>query len=581
MAMVTRGAVAPPATTTQLGQAERDQLDTQVRAVAAKASEWARLAPSARADLLSAIMADTLAAADAWSADACRAKGLAPGSAEAGEELFSGVGTFLRMARVMRESIQQIAKHGAPKVPGPFRTAPDGRLIAQVLPAGTFDKLFYAKTTGEVWMEPGVTEASCLAGLAPAYRDPEAHAGLSLVLGAGNVASLGPRDVLSKLFVEGKVVIMKANPVNEYLVPHWERAMASLIEAGYLTIVRGGAEVGQFLTNHEAVAEIHVTGSDKTHDAIVFGTGPEGEARRAADTPLLDKPMTCELGSVSPVLVVPGTWTDAEIKYQAEHVATMLANNAGFNCLTPRVIVTWAGWEQREQFLAALHEILEAIPTRDAYYPGARDRWQSFIDQHPNAVQIGEATATKLPWTVVEDVNPAELGDICLNVEAFCSLTSVTALEAADEEAFVKAAVAFCNDVVWGTLSCTVLACDASMADPKVGPAVEQAVADLRYGSIGVNLWHAMSFAFGTTTWGAYPGHARNDIQSGSGVVGNAFMFDRPQKSVVRGPFTAKPKPAWFATNAGAAKLMPKMLAFEARPSWAKVPGLILASLKG
>ena len=49
---------------------------------------------------------------------------------------------------------------------------------------------------------------------------------MALVLAAGNVASLGPRDVLSKLFVEGKVVVMKANPVNDYLVPYWRRALA-------------------------------------------------------------------------------------------------------------------------------------------------------------------------------------------------------------------------------------------------------------------------------------------------------------------------------------------------------------------
>ena len=73
---------------------------------------------------------------------------------------------------------------------------------------------------------------------------------------------------------------------------------------------------------------------------------------------------------------------------------------------------------------------------------------------------------------------------------------------------------------------------------------VDRAVADLRYGSIGVNVWHALSFAMGSTSWGAYPGHARTDIQSGTGVVGNTAMFDRPQKSIVRGPFRARPKPS-------------------------------------
>jgi hypothetical protein len=116
--------------------------------------------------------------------------------------------------------------------------------------------------------------------------------------------------------------------------------------------------------------------------------------------------------------------------------------------------------------------------------------------------------------------------------------------------------------------------------DPVTGPAIEKAVADLRYGSIGVNLWHAMSFAFATPSWGAYPGHAVTDIQSGSGTVGNGYLFARPQKSVVRGPFRAKPVPAWFATNSNSPTIMRKLLAFEVQPSWLRIPGLLLASLK-
>ena len=119
-----------------------------------------------------------------------------------------------------------------------------------------------------------------------------------------------------------------------------------------------------------------------------------------------------------------------------------------------------------------------------------------------------------------------------------------------------------------------------ALPGPAAGAAIEQAVADLRYGSIGVNLWHAMSFAFSTTVWGAYPGHPITDIQSGSGFVGNAYMFARPQKSVVRGPFRATPAPAWFATNRNASEVMRKFLSFEAAPSWRKLPGLLLSALK-
>jgi hypothetical protein len=95
-----------------------------------------------------------------------------------------------------------------------------------------------------------------------------------------------------------------------------------------------------------------------------------------------------------------------------------------------------------------------------------------------------------------------------------------------------------------------------------------------------VNIWHAMSFAIGNTTWGAYPGHPRDDIQSGCGVVGNAAMFDRPQKSVVRGPFRSHPKPPWFATSTGSLAVMQRAVEFEAGPTPAKVAGLVLSVLR-
>jgi hypothetical protein len=399
-------------------------------------------------------------------------------------------------------------------------------------------------------------------------------------LAAGNVASLGPRDVIYKLVVEGKVVVMKANPVNDYLLPHWTRALGPLIGAGVLRIVDGGAAVGQYLTAHELIDEVHITGSDKTYDAVVFGTGEEGARRKAADEPALPKPVSAELGNVSPVIVVPGKWSMGELLYQAEHVATMLVNNAGFNCLAARVIVTHADWPQRDAFLGALTQALAQITTRRAYYPGAADRCATFVAAHPDAEQLGTGPADALPWTFIRDVPSGHTDDIAFNVESFCGECAETALPAPSAAAFVDAATTFCNDVVWGTLSATILVSPSALKDPAVSDAVERAVADLRYGAIGVNVWHALAFAIGTTSWGAYPGHPRTDIQSGSGVVGNAAMFDRPQKSVVRGPFRSRPKPPWFATASGSFEVMHRFVAFEADPSAAKIPGLLLAALR-
>jgi acyl-CoA reductase-like NAD-dependent aldehyde dehydrogenase len=577
----TRGAVAPMTDRSSVDTVDTDDLDRIVAALAGRVGEWAHTSAAARADLLDRVLVDTLRAQEAWLAAACRAKGLDPKSPEAGEELFAGIGTFVRMTRLYRDSIREIARTGSPRFAGPVSRADDGRLKVRVFPDSTFDRVLYAQTTAEVWMQPGVTEAELKTGQAAAYKDPVSHQGVALVLGAGNVGSLGPRDVLTKLFVEGKVVVLKSNPVNDYLVPHWTKAFRPLIDAGVLAIVTGGTETGAYLTHHGQIDEVHITGSDKTHDAIVFGTGEAGAQAKANGQVQLDKPVSSELGNVSPVIIVPGQWSAADLVYQAEHVATMLANNAGFNCLSARVIITHDRWPQREAFLGALSHALTQIPTRRAYYPGAEERRARFVDSHPEATSLGRATADTAPWTLIDGVDPGRAGDICFNVEAFCGLTAESPMPATSTADFVAKAVEFCNNTLWGTLSATIIVHPKTLADPAVAQAVEEAVADLRYGAIGVNIWHAIDFALGVTTWGAYPGHSVTDIQSGRGVVGNANMFDRPEKSVVRGPFRSRPKPPWFATTKNQLAIMQKMVAFEADPTPQKIPGILLAALRG
>jgi hypothetical protein len=594
MTITSRGAVAPTAdqphgtsgATSGTGAAnatapvDTDALDAAVNLVADHAPGWAKTDAATRAKLLQDVIDATIAAQDDWLDAACAAKGLEPRSTEAGEELFAGVGTFVRMARLFRDSLRDIAKGGKPHVAGPFREATDGRLRVQVFPATAFDRITFAQTTAEVWMQPGVTRESVVAGQAPAYADPAGWAGTALVLAAGNVASLGPRDVLSKLFVEGKVVVMKANPVNDYLVPHWNRALAPLVDAGVLRIVDGGAAVGQYLTAHPRIDEVHITGSDKTYDAVVFGAGDEGARRKTEDKPLLEKPVTAELGNVSPIVVVPGKWSIPELRYQAEHIATMLVNNAGFNCISARVVITHDAWPQRDAFIGALTQTLAGIRTRRAYYPGASARRDSFVAAHPEAESFGSGPADALPWTFIADVPPGRTDDIAFNVESFFGEVAETALPAPDAAGFLDAATAFCNDVVWGTLGATIIVAPSSLKDAAVADALERSIAELRYGSIGVNLWHGLSFAMGSTTWGAYPGHPRTDIQSGTGVVGNSLMFDRPQKSVVRGPFRSRPKPPWFATAPSGYDVMRRFVAFEAEPSAAKIPGLMLSAMR-
>ena len=175
--------------------------------------------------------------------------------------------------------------------------------------------------------------------------------------------------------------------------------------------------------DHDLIDDIHVTGSDKTHDAIVFGVGPEGARRKAANEPLVTKPMTCELGNVSPVVIVPGEWTSAEIEYQARHVATMIANNAGFNCLTPRVIITHAGWAQREEFFTALESVFASLPARERVLPRCEGPTRVVPRGAPRRAPVRHRRrATTMPWTIVRDVDATEhRGDLSQRRGVLCA----------------------------------------------------------------------------------------------------------------------------------------------------------------
>ena len=98
------------------------------------------------------------------------------------------------------------------------------------------------------------------------------------MLAAGNVASIGPMDALHKLFVENHVVVLKMHPVNDYLGPLIERAFRPLAGEGYLRVVYGDVEEGQYLVHHPGIDEIHMTGSAAVHDRIVWGETEDEQA---------------------------------------------------------------------------------------------------------------------------------------------------------------------------------------------------------------------------------------------------------------------------------------------------------------
>ncbi len=575
------GSAALPEAEHRIAPTSKTRIDDAIAVLDDHKQDWVALDLDERIDLLEKARASTADVAEAWVAASVQGKRMTAGTGEEAEEWMGGPGAVLRNMTLLITSLRDIRDYGVPQLPKPAYERPDGQVVAPVLPANGWDGILFQGFTAEIWMEPDVKLAELEDHQASFYKQKSPKGRVALVLGAGNHSSIGPMDALYKLFVEGQVVVMKMNPVNEIVGPFIEEAFAPLSEAGFFKVVYGGAAEGDYLCKHLRVEEIHITGSDKTHDAIVYGVGEDGARRKAANDPVNGKRLTCELGNVSPVIVVPGPWSQKDLEFHGVNVASSVCNNSGYNCSATRVVVQHEQWDRREGFVAALQKAFRDAGDRDPYYPGSEARHETFLEHHPDADQFGTKGRGNVPWTLIHHLDPNDPDEICFNMESWCGQTSEVALPATAVAEYVDEAVKFCNERVWGTLNASIIVHPKSMKDPAIAEAVERAIANLRYGTVAVNHWAGLNFALGTTTWGAFPGHTVDDIRSGQGVVHNTYMFDRPQKTVLRGPFRVFPTPAWFITNKNSVEIGRKMTYFNADPSLMRLPGLIWASVRG
>ena len=144
--------------------------------------------------------------------------------------------------------------------------------------------------------------------------------------------------------------------MNDYLKPVLENILAPFIKRRFLTIVNGDAELGKYLTNHQGISHIHLTGSSNTYENIVYGKKlSENEIGNKSLKKVNNKSITTELGNVTPVIVIPDRWSKSDIKVQAKKIATAKLQNAGFNCIAAQVVVIDKNWKQKDQLIDEVH----------------------------------------------------------------------------------------------------------------------------------------------------------------------------------------------------------------------------------
>ncbi len=558
---------------------EEQTLDAAVQGLQDGAQRFVRLPIKEKIGLLKETMVQLANVAEAWVLDGHKAKGLAP---DHGEEWLTGPVPTMRNLRLLVQTLERIDKGQGAVSRDQIVQRDDGRVNVEVFPTDGIDAALFAGFNTHQVMQEGLRAEDVVNKAGSLYSESAPEGGVSLILGAGNVSSIPPMDALYKSFAEGFVNIVKMNPVNEWVGPHLEQAFKPFIDRGFLKVVYGGADVGRYLVEHEAVVDVHITGSNHTHDLIVWGPeGPERERRMAENDPLLKKRITSELGNVSPVAIVPAEYSPSELDFMARNIGAMVTNNASFNCNAAKMLVLAKGWSQRQTFLDMVVDVLSQAPARLAYYPGAHSRYESLIAGRDGVRKLGGGSGDKIPWTLIPNLDASNTDDRAFSTEPFCGLISETSLDATEPAEFIEKATAFMNDTLWGTLNAMFVISPKQEKSAEVGGALNRAIDVLRYGTVAINHWPALAYATTSPAWGGHPSATLDNVQSGIGWVHNTYLLEGIEKTVLRGPLKVFPKPVWFGDHRNVGAMGRGLVSMERAPSWLKVPGLVVNALQG
>lgn len=547
-------------------------IDKAIQTLQAHKKEWAELAVAEYLTLIDQVFQAIADCADEWAGLDIQNRGISPEHWDALTSYMVAPIIALRMTHSYRQSLRDICRYGSPRVPGPVTKMDNGQISVGVFPGNLSDKIMFRGFRSSVWVDSPLA-------LAGRYHGESFSPAVSLILSAGNVASTTVGDVLMKLFTERHVVMIKPHPILKYTGYIYQKIFKPLIERGFVQIVEGGIPETEYLVQHAGIDDVHMTGSNHTFDVLLYGAGEQGKINKAQRKPILNKKLTGELGNISPLIVVPGDWSERDLQYQAENIAASIIPYGGFYCLTTRLVILHANWQLRAALLDKLRDVLRATPVSVAHYSGAHERLKKVLALHPEAEQYGEFTDKKTPWVLVANLDADNTNEVCFTTEVFGSFSSTTNIAAASIPEYIDKAVEFCNQRLWGTLAATIVVHPSSLKDENIRLAVERAQRNLRYGTISINHPPYVSYLMATNIWGAYPGAPEHDIQSGNVQVNNAYMLENTQKTVTVGPFKVTPKPAWLPGNKKARRIIKRLLAYEIDRSPLNLLRMLFASL--
>ena len=227
---------------------------------------------------------------------------------------------------------------------------------------------------------------------------------------------------------------------------------------------------------------------------------------------------------------MPGKYSEKQLDFQAENVATSITNNCSFNCIATKVIVTSANWPDRDRFLDKIH----ARPRADRAAKGLLSRRGRALraDLPASSAPTGgddaplDAAAERhargsrrtLSRKSRSCASPSRRGWTPIRTRPFSIGPSSSPMKSCGER--------------WPRRS----RCPSDFRkDP--GPRSDAAIGlgKLQYGTIAINHWSGLAFAMMSPAWGGVAGSRLDDAQSGIGWVHNTSMLDGIEKNVLHG----------------------------------------------
>lgn len=474
------------------------------------------------AQLAAACRRSVAASADAWVAASVRSKGWQDHPHALAEEWASGPLPVARLLALLEQRFRDLARgHDHP----PRRRGDR----FEALPArGLADGLVLRGHRAEL-----VGDATTRA------HAPPPEGGLALVLGAGNVTSTPVLDALEQVLWHGRAAVLKCSPLHGPLLPHFEAALAPLCAHGLLHVVCGDAALGLRLARDPLVTAVHLTGSTATWMTL------------QNDPALRGKVLTGEVGCVTPALVLPGPWRDAELQHVARQLAAFTAMNGGATCLAPRLLLTAAGWPQRTRLLELLHRELGALPARVPFHPAAAAAFSS---------ASGSPAPTSLPPTLRTGID-ARRDAALLRHEHFAPVLLELPVDADDAATFGARATTLVREQVHGALSAYVFAAPRLLA--RAREHLERTIGQLPHGTVAINTWTGLGYGLGCTPWGV-PDGARPE--HGAGWARGVWGLRPLRRVVIEAPFRPRPLPPWLPGHRAGATTLRALTHFLLRP---------------